>query len=88
METILGGRTPYLNHIPEEEFDIFKKALHGLIGVKFIALDGSKQVVNGMNYRFFCNVQIAYPEAPNEAAIVQIHKPLKGDAHITSITLL
>ncbi|MBP1639065.1 MAG: hypothetical protein H6Q17_648 [Bacteroidetes bacterium] len=86
METKLGGWTPYVTPIPAEDLEVFKKALQGLVGVNYAPLAVAKQLVSGMNYRFFCNAQAVYPGAANEAAIVQIYKPLTGDPHITSIT--
>lgn len=64
--------------------DIFNKTKP--IGVNYTPLAVATQVVSGINYRFFCNAQVVYPEAPNDAVITQIYKPLNGDPHITSIT--
>ncbi len=86
METKPGGWTPYVTPIPAEDLEVFKKALHGLVGVNYSPLAVAKQVVSGMNYRFFCNAHVVYPGAANEAAIVEIYKPLNGEPHITSIS--
>lgn len=89
METnIPGGWTPYSTTISAEAMDVFKHAMHGLVGVSYTPIAFATQVVSGINYRFICNAKVVYPNAPNDAAIVQIYKPLTGDAHITSITRL
>jgi hypothetical protein len=83
---LVGGWTPYSIQISPEATAVFKKALNGLVGVDYIPLAVATQVVSGTNYRFFCNAKVVYPDAPNEAAIIQIYQPLQGDPHIVSIT--
>jgi hypothetical protein len=83
---IMGTWTPYSTTISVEEHDVFKKVIGGIVGVQYSPLCVSTQLVSGTNYRFFCNAKGVYPNALNEVAIVQIYKPLNGEAHLTSIT--
>jgi len=87
METQVatGTWSAYSTQLSVEEFEIFKKALDGLVGVKYTPFAVANQIVAGMNYRFLCNAMGVYPGATNELALVQIYKPLDGQAHITSI---
>ncbi|MBP1677609.1 MAG: hypothetical protein H6Q20_2168 [Bacteroidetes bacterium] len=80
-----GGWTPYVAPIPDDVQKLFDSVIKNLTGVKYTPLAVATQVVAGVNYRFFCNAKGVYPNALNEAAIVQIYKPLDGSAHITSI---
>ena len=79
-----GGWTPFSTTISKEAMDIFNKTKP--VGVHYTPLAVATQVVSGTNYRFFCNAQVVYPDAPNDAVITQIYQPLNGEAHITSIT--
>lgn len=79
-----GGWTSF-RPLTSEDKDVFNKALNGLVGVGYEPLLVATQVVAGINYRFFCNAKVVYPNAPYYAAIILIFKPLQGDAHITSI---
>ena len=85
VATMVGGWTEYHTNISPEEMEVFETALGGLDGVTYYPLAVSTQVVAGMNYSFFCNAQVVYPNAPNEAAMVNIYNPLDGEPHITSI---
>lgn len=81
-----GGWIPYSTTISADAHKVFDSVIKNLLGVHYTPLAVATQVVAGINYRFFCNAQGAYPGALNEAVIVQIYKPLEGAAHITSIT--
>lgn len=83
---IAGGWTAYSTEISSEAKHAFETALKGLVGVKYTPLALASQVVEGVNYSFFCNALGVYPGATNEGAMVKIYKPLKGEPHIVSIT--
>jgi len=81
---ILGGWSPYSTTISQEEADLFNKVKP--IGVQYTPLAVSTQVVEGKKYLFFCNAQAVYPRTSNDAVIMEIDHPVKGEPHIVSIT--
>ncbi len=83
--TMVGSYTAFSSDLSGEELNVFRSAMKGLVGVKYTPIAVSTQLVNGMNYRFFCNAMGAYPGATNEGAMVEIYKPISDDAHIVSI---
>ncbi|HNW97673.1 MAG TPA: hypothetical protein PKK00_04580 [Bacteroidales bacterium] len=85
-QVLVGAWSIYTSKIDEQAQQAFKEATHGLVGVSYSPVAVSQQVVAGMNYRFFCNTKLITPIYLNGAAIVSVYKPLKGEAHITSIT--
>ena len=85
---LLGGWSIFRTDITEEEKGIFEAVTKNLEGVKYDPIAIATQVVNGTNYKFFCNAQIVYPNAPNQAAMITIYQPLKGPTHITSVKML
>jgi hypothetical protein len=85
-ETLFGGWTVY--HVPTpEDLQIFRQAMNGLLGVKYIPTAVSTQVVKGINYRFRCDATVVLSGLTYEA-IVDIFKPLSGNAILTGITPL
>ena len=82
-ETTVGGWSPYGNLSPDDK-QIFDEAMRGFVGVTYTPQSVSKQVVEGMLYRFKCNASIPPAEVVWEA-IVEIFKPLKGKPYITQI---
>ncbi|MCV9930326.1 hypothetical protein OIU83_21890 [Flavobacterium sp. LS1R49] len=83
-ETLLGGWTLYHTLTPED-LQIFKQAMNGLLGVKYNPITVSTQIVAGTNYRFKCNATVILSELDYEA-LVEIYKPLSGNAVLTGIT--
>jgi len=79
-----GGWTSYSTRISSDAQKAFDEALKGFTGVHYTPLAVASQVVAGMNYRFFCNAQVVYPDAPNYGALVQINKPLVGPARLSA----
>lgn len=75
---LAGGWSTFTCDISKEAFDAFDEAMEGLLGVDYTPVAVAQQVVAGMNYSFFCNAKVVYPEAPNQAAIINIFKPLGG----------
>lgn len=89
METIIpGGWTTFTNEISEEANAMFKKAFNGLIGVAYEPVAVATQVVSGIKYSFFCNAKGIYPNARNQAAIVDIYQAPNGVPTITQIKML
>jgi len=84
--TATGAWTPFRTEISKEDIELFKKVTDPLFGVKYSPVAVASQVVNGTNYRFFCNAKAVYPTAVNDAAMVFVFKPSEGDPYIISIT--
>ncbi|MEA9413021.1 MULTISPECIES: hypothetical protein [unclassified Flavobacterium] len=83
-EPILGGWTDFRKPTAADLL-LFKQALEGYVGVKYIPTAVATQVVAGINYRFRCTASIPPSEIAYEA-IVKIFKPLVGDPHVVKIT--
>ncbi|NET56361.1 MAG: hypothetical protein F6K47_09370 [Symploca sp. SIO2E6] len=81
----VGAWTPYSSEITPEASEVFEEALDGLVGVSYTPVAFATQIVSGTNYSFFCNAKVVYPNAPNEAAIVDIYQPLGEKAQIQDI---
>jgi hypothetical protein len=85
METIMpGGWTAYSTTISSDAKKAFDEALKNLAGVHYTPLAVASQLVAGMNYRFLCDAQVVYPDAPHYAALIQIYKPLDGPAKLSA----
>jgi hypothetical protein len=80
-----GGWTPYSCNISTETQTVFDTAFKGFVGVKYTPVAVATQVVAGVNYSFFCNAKVVYPNAPDEAAMVLIYAPPNMPPHIISI---
>ncbi|MCP4151490.1 MAG: hypothetical protein GY757_27345 [bacterium] len=74
-----GGWTPYSCDISPEAQKVFDTALDGLKGVEYTPVAVATQVVAGVNYSYFCNAKVVYPNPLNKAAMVKIFKPLGDD---------
>ncbi|TKG95531.1 hypothetical protein EYV94_08810 [Puteibacter caeruleilacunae] len=88
METtdvICGGYTTFSTAISNEATKAWNEAFQGFVGVNYTPVAVATQVVNGTNYRFFCNAKEVYPNSANEAAMVEIYKPLNDKARICQI---
>ena len=83
-----GGWTSFSSEITKEASEVFEAAFKGFVGISYSPVAFATQVVAGNNYSFFCNAKAAYPNAPNQAAIVDIYQPLDGSAHITGIRMI
>lgn len=82
----VGGWSPYRN-LTADDKKVFDQALKGFVGVKYTPETVSTQLVSGTNYRFKCNASIP-PSQIVWQAIVEVYKPLNGDAYITGIIRL
>ena len=85
---LVGGYDTYTTTINQETQDVFNQAFEGFVGVHYTPLVVSKQIVAGINYRFFCNAKGVYPNSQNQGAIVTIHQPLKGTAEVKNIDIV
>lgn len=85
MPKLAGAYSPYTCEISAEAKKAFIEATKGLVGVRYLPVAVSTQIVAGVNYKFFCNTQAATVMPLYGAAIVSIYAPLKGAAHITHI---
>ena len=65
---------------------VFRDTMAGLTGVGYEPLVVRKQIVEGVNYEFFCNARAVYPGTDWHPAMVLIYKPLKGNAVIKKIS--
>ncbi|MPQ48037.1 hypothetical protein GCQ56_13605 [Marinifilum sp. N1E240] len=84
-QEMVGAYTPYSSKISNEELNVFINATKEILGVHYTPVAVASQVVSGVNYRFFCNAKDVYPNAINEAALIEIYKPLDGAARICEI---
>ncbi len=81
---IVGGWSEF-KCVDKPSLAVFDEAISGYAGVHYTPVAVSQQLVAGMNYRFFCNSKVVYPDSLNGAAIVSVYKPLEGKAYVTSI---
>ncbi|WP_430410953.1 hypothetical protein [Kordia sp.] len=88
MSNLPGAYSPYTCKIAAAAEKAFAQAMKGIVGVRYMPVAVSTQIVSGVNYKFFCNTQAATIMPLNGAAIVSIYAPLEGDAHITHIQTL
>ena len=79
---IVGGFTEY-REITEEEMTMFKKAM-GESDMEFTPQKVATQVVNGINYKFFCDCKDGYNLQRCE---VTIYKPINGEPTVTKMEM-
>ncbi|BDD06809.1 hypothetical protein [Aureibacter tunicatorum] len=82
--TIAGGWSPFEAPTAEEKL-ILKEALLGLLGVDYLPIAVSKQVVNGMNYRFISKATVVYPGAKPYLVEIFVHVPPGGKPELKNI---
>lgn len=70
--TIPGGWSPF-EPLTDEDRKMFDQALEGLVGASYTPLKVSKQVVSGLNLRYFCYGLPATQGGTQFPAIVKIH---------------
>ena len=68
-----------------EDKQVFNEAMEGFVGVKYTPEKVSKQIVNGVNYRFFCYGHPAVQGEHTFPAIVKIHVAPGGNAQLADI---
>ncbi|NER04187.1 MAG: hypothetical protein F6K17_17000 [Okeania sp. SIO3C4] len=83
-----GGWSTYSSDITPEASEVFQTAVDGLYGVSYEPVAFATQIVAGINYSFFCNAEVVYPNAPNKAAIVDIYEAPGEIPIITEIKMI
>lgn len=71
-DTIPGGWSE-IHDVTKEEVAVFRLAMNSLQGVDYTPLRVSKQVVNGMNYKFVCEAKVVSPGAEKYYAMAYIY---------------
>lgn len=84
IKTLIGGWEEY-KPVSQQDLDVFKKVMDDKEGVTFSPLQVATQVVNGINYSFFCNIKVGGSDSPNEAAMVRIYVHSSGEAQLVDI---
>jgi hypothetical protein len=84
VEVVPGGWTRF-GPLDKQSKAVFETAMKGFVGVGYTPLEVSTQVVAGTNYRFLCDAQVVYPDAPMYKALVTIYQPLKGVPQLVDI---
>ena len=82
----MPGGWNYQAYIDPYESYIFYRTMDMEEDYFFIPVAVATQIVNGTNYRF---LTLAEPKSRNDTpyfALVEIYKPIQGDASITNIT--
>lgn len=83
---MVGGWTSFRD-LTDTDRQVFDKAMEKIIGVDYIPLKVSSQVVNGTNYRFACESRVISPEGRKQMAMVQIYQPINGIPTVIRITI-
>ncbi|ACA87416.1 MULTISPECIES: hypothetical protein [Shewanella] len=81
----LGAYGPFTSEIDTQAKEAFSEAMEHFVGVDYSPVAVATQVVAGLNYAYFCNAQIPGLGSSVYPAMVNIYKPLDGDAVITHI---
>ncbi|GLT18927.1 hypothetical protein GCM10007938_27090 [Vibrio zhanjiangensis] len=85
-ETLIpGGWSEFRTTLTRDDYSIFYQALGGLVGVSYSPFAVSSSVTAGMSYKFICNAQATYPNAPIYAAVVEVYHPINGIPELVSI---
>lgn len=79
-----GGWSPFQKLAPEDQ-SFFEEAMKGFVGMNYTPEKVSKQIVNGMNYRFFSYGIPATQGEHSFPAIVKIYAAPGAKAQITGI---
>lgn len=82
---LLGAFSSYTCNISSAAKKTFEEVMEGFIGVEYVPVAVSTQVVQGCNYKFFCNATSSTNPVITGAAIVSVYAPLEGAPHITHI---
>jgi hypothetical protein len=67
--------------VPQKVIDLLKD----IAGVAYVPVAASVQIVNGKNYRLFCNTKVTYLHTLWGAAIVTVYDLKDKDPEVTSI---
>ena len=87
-ETLLTGAwSIFEKKLTEKELEVFNSTPKPF-GVDYTPVQAMHQVVNGINYHFWCNTKISGPQPSPGQAVVTIHAPLNGEPEIVNITAI
>ncbi|MCB9230772.1 MAG: hypothetical protein H6581_03875 [Bacteroidia bacterium] len=80
-DIFIGGWSPFTT-LDEQASGIFRNAVRqtGILGDFYRPIAFATQLVSGINYCFFCNIERPFPNNPMAAAFVSIFKPLGGES--------
>ena len=70
-----GGYTQ-ARPLDKHDKEVFEKAFEGFVGVTYTPKRASTQVVNGTNYRFFCDYKTTTNPPEKGKALITIHEEL------------
>jgi len=79
-----GGWSDFLL-LDGHDVEIFQKAMQGLVGMNYTPVLVAKQVVNGMNYRFFCATKTVTEKPVYGFAMVNIYAERDKEPKLESI---
>lgn len=83
--TTFGGWTPF-GDLSDDAKAVFKDGISHLLGVDYSPVAVATQVVNGMNYCFFCNASIPSPNTSTYPAMVEMYVSPEKGVSITHIS--
>ncbi len=86
--SIAGEWTLYQSEMTHETRNVFEKATKDIYGVRYQPVAFAAQVVEGVNYSFFCNAAGIYPGKINQPAIIDVCQKPGGVPYVTGIRLL
>jgi hypothetical protein len=82
----LYGGWSHFAPLNKEDKAVFNEAMKGMVGVGYTPLEVSKQIVNGINYKYICEAQVVYPGAKKSIVIVDIYAPINGAPTVSKIS--
>lgn len=82
-----GGWTEF-RKVDTADLVIFNEAFKGFTGVGYTPILVKTQIVNGTNYKFMARALGVYPGAIPYHVLIDIYKPISGEAIITNIERL
>lgn len=71
--------------VVDEEKDLLDRALKDQNGVKHIPLAVATQIVNGINYAYFCITKGISTGNGHYNNLIIIHKPISGDIFVKEV---
>lgn len=84
-KTVVGGWTDFDFTISADAKEVLHSVTGKLLGVKYVPIAVSTQIVAGTNYCFLCEATGVFPGACTSLVEIYIYRPLKGDAYLSSI---
>lgn len=64
--------------LTENDRKVFHQATEGLLGVKYVPLAVSTQIVAGENFIFLSSAEVVHPSAQPHLVAVYVYQPLGG----------